>query len=111
MTATGSFTEAIAKWKLSLQTVEAVLSVWLEVQAKWAEMEEVIYVETFPCLDVPSNSRTQTFTSDDVRSSLFHDAYTFSLVDRDFRGLMRSTVKNSNVLQCSSKNGVFVTVM
>ena len=39
--AAGSFLDEIVKWQKLLQTIEAVLTVWLEVQQKWLEIEEV----------------------------------------------------------------------
>ena len=29
------------KWQKRLQTIEAVMNIWLEVQEKWTELEEV----------------------------------------------------------------------
>lgn len=37
----GSFADDIMKWQKRLQTIEAVLTVWLEVQEKWIELEDV----------------------------------------------------------------------
>ena len=39
--AAGSFSEELGKWKKWFQTTEIVLGVWLEVQTKWCELEEV----------------------------------------------------------------------
>ena len=39
--AAGSFSDDIMKWQKRLQTIEAVLTVWLEVQEKWIELEDV----------------------------------------------------------------------
>lgn len=41
--AAGSFADDIMKWQKRLQTIEAVLTVWLEVQEKWIELEDVIF--------------------------------------------------------------------
>ena len=40
--AAGSFLDEVVKWQKRLQTIEAVLATWLEVQEKWVELEEVI---------------------------------------------------------------------
>lgn len=40
-TAASSFTDEIVKWQKQLQTIEAVLTVWLEVQDMWVELEDV----------------------------------------------------------------------
>lgn len=39
--AASSFADDIMKWQKRLQIIEGVLSVWLEVQAKWVELEDV----------------------------------------------------------------------
>lgn len=39
--AAGSFLDEVMKWQKKLQNVEAVLSVWLDVQGRWTELEEV----------------------------------------------------------------------
>ena len=39
--AAGSFLDEVTKWQKRLQTIEAVLTVWLDVQEKWVELEEV----------------------------------------------------------------------
>lgn len=39
-----SFTDEIQKWQKQLQTIEAVLSVWLDVQDKWMQLEDVSMV-------------------------------------------------------------------
>ena len=43
--AAGSFMDEVVKWQKRLQTIEAVLSIWLEVQDKWAELEEVRFLK------------------------------------------------------------------
>ena len=39
--AAASFSEDLSKWHKQLQTVEAVLRVWLQVQQLWVQLEEV----------------------------------------------------------------------
>jgi dynein heavy chain len=39
--AAGSFLDEVMKWQKRLQTIEAVLTTWLQVQEKWLELEEV----------------------------------------------------------------------
>ncbi|XP_069115919.1 uncharacterized protein [Argopecten irradians] len=85
--AAGSFLDDVLKWQKKLQTIEAVLTTWLEVQEKWVELEEV-------------------FSGADVRTSLSHDANRFAVVNKDFRLLMRATEKNPNVLQCCSRKNI-----
>ncbi|KAL3885754.1 hypothetical protein ACJMK2_025795 [Sinanodonta woodiana] len=85
--AAGSFLDDVVKWQKRLQTIEAVLTSWLEVQEKWVELEEI-------------------FSGADVRTSLSHDANRFAIVNKDFRLLMRATEKNPNVLQCCSRRNI-----
>ncbi|XP_052258855.1 uncharacterized protein LOC127863384 isoform X2 [Dreissena polymorpha] len=86
-TAAGNFVDEVVKWQKRLQTIEAVLSTWLEVQEKWVELEEV-------------------YSSADVRTALPHDANRFAVANRDFKLLMRATEKNPNVLQCCSRKNI-----
>jgi len=39
--AAASFTDDLQRWHKQLQTIEAVLGVWLDVQQLWVQMEEV----------------------------------------------------------------------
>ena len=45
--AAGSYSEELAKWTKSLQTIETVLGVWVDFQIKWAETEEVRAVQNY----------------------------------------------------------------
>ncbi|KAK7479591.1 hypothetical protein BaRGS_00029140 [Batillaria attramentaria] len=85
--AAGSFLDEVLKWQKKLQTIEAVMTTWLEVQDKWVELEEV-------------------YTGADVRTALHHDANRFAMVNKDFRLLMRATERNPNVLQCCSRKNI-----
>ncbi|XP_033641711.1 dynein beta chain, flagellar outer arm-like [Asterias rubens] len=85
--AAGSFLDEVTKWQKRLQTIEAVLSTWLEVQEKWVELEEI-------------------FSGSDVKTSLNHEAGLFGSANRDFRLLMRASEKNPNVLQCCQRRGI-----
>lgn len=38
--------DEVVKWQKRLQTIEAVVSLWLEVQDKWTELEEVSELTT-----------------------------------------------------------------
>ncbi len=38
--AAGSFLDEVLKWQKRLQTIEAVVTAWLDVQEKWIELEE-----------------------------------------------------------------------
>ena len=56
--AAGSFLDEVVKWQKRLQTIEAVLSTWLEVQEKWVELEEVGMVSS------EKNGRKYKFDND-----------------------------------------------
>lgn len=88
--AAGSFMDEVLKWQKRLQTIEAVVHVWLEVQDKWIELEEV-------------------FTTAEIKSSLIKDCQLFDEVNRDFKLLMRATEKNPNILQCCSRKSMCQT--
>jgi dynein heavy chain len=66
--------------------METVLSVWLEVQNKWCELEEM-------------------FSTSEVLLNLPHDAYRFVTVGKEFSELLKKTSKNPNILQCCCKDG------
>jgi energy-coupling factor transporter ATP-binding protein EcfA2 len=67
--------------------METVLSVWLEVQNKWCELEEM-------------------FSTSEVLLNLPHDAYRFVTVGKEFSELLKKTSKNPNILQCCCKDGM-----
>ncbi|KAL5020323.1 hypothetical protein ScPMuIL_003215 [Solemya velum] len=85
--AAGSFLDEVVKWQKRLQTIEAVLSTWLQLQEKWVELEEI-------------------YSSAEVRTCLAHDSNRFAVVNHDFRLLMKATEKNPNVLQCCSRKSI-----
>ncbi|KAK2150969.1 hypothetical protein LSH36_380g01060, partial [Paralvinella palmiformis] len=89
--AAGSFLDEVIKWQKRLQIIEAVLTKWLEVQEKWAELEEV-------------------YGTQEIRNALLHDGNTFALVSRDFKMLMKATEKNPNVLQCCQRKSKTISM-
>ena len=48
----GSFMDDVVKWQKRLQTIEAVLRTWLEVQELWIELEEVKCLSVCVCVCV-----------------------------------------------------------
>ena len=112
--AAGSFLDEVMKWQKRLQTIEAVLTTWLDVQEKWVELEEVKDIQ-LTVHDVSRNisyssSKTsfcfhilQVYSSQDVMTALPNDANIFATVSRDFKLFMRATEKNPNVLQCCQR--------
>lgn len=39
--AIGSFLDEVTKWQKKLQLIEAVLEVWMRVQEKWVQLEDI----------------------------------------------------------------------
>ena len=56
--AAGSFLDEVMKWQKRLQTIEAALTIWLEVQEKWVELEEVKHNTHM--------TKSWTYTGDDM---------------------------------------------
>ncbi|ELU01784.1 hypothetical protein CAPTEDRAFT_107783 [Capitella teleta] len=86
--AAGSFLDEVMKWQKRLQTVEAVLSMWLQVQEKWLQIEEV-------------------WLHDELKQALPTDSNLFAQINRDFHLLMRATERNPNVLMCCQRKSSF----
>lgn len=139
--AAGSFLDELVKWQKGLQTIEAVLTVWLSVQDKWLQLEEVLTttVSLFIIFDfidlvfrcchmyhicyqvvhiiinfykiITIVKCVQIFTMADVKTALSHDSHQFAVVNRDFRILMRATEKNPNVLQCCQRKSELINFL
>ena len=64
--AAGSFTDDILKWQKRLQTIEAVLTVWLDVQEKWVELEDVCQQTVCVLVTVTLISEPSIFNLDNL---------------------------------------------
>ncbi len=84
----GSFYDEIIKWSNTLQNIEAVIKVWDLVQMKWKRLEPV-------------------YTSFDMQPLDPVEASNFYKTDKDFKNLMKATVKNSNILKCCQRKSKF----
>ena len=80
----GSFYDEIIKWSNTMQNIEAVMRVWDVVQVKWKRLEPI-------------------YTSYEIQSVLPNDASNYFKTDKDFKNLMKATVKNNNILKCCQR--------
>uniref|UniRef100_A0A1X7UKN4 Uncharacterized protein n=1 Tax=Amphimedon queenslandica TaxID=400682 RepID=A0A1X7UKN4_AMPQE len=76
-----SFSEELQHWHKQLQTVEAVLRVWLQVQTHWVQLEEVL-------------------TSIEAAQHLPSTYFNFTTINKEWKQLLKSTAKSPNVIQC-----------
>ena len=81
-----SFSEELQHWHKQLQTVEAVLRVWLQVQTHWVQLEEVL-------------------TSTEAAQHLPSTHFNFSTINKEWKQLLKSTAKSPNVIQCCLQEG------
>jgi dynein heavy chain len=71
--------DELNSWHKQLQTVEAVLRLWLQVQTLWIQLEEVL-------------------SSAESAQHLPTVHYNFSTVDKEWKQLLKNTVKSPNVI-------------
>ncbi|PAA93228.1 hypothetical protein BOX15_Mlig011306g2 [Macrostomum lignano] len=79
----GSYVDDIGKWQRTLQHIETVLILWLRVQDKWLQMQNI-------------------YESEKAFSALPEYAK-FQIASADFKRLMQATKKNQNLLQCCNR--------
>lgn len=84
--ATTSFLDDLSYWHKQLQTVEAVLRVWCQVQTLWVQLEEVM-------------------TSGEAVQHLPTPHFNFTTMDKEWRELMKTTSKSPNVLSICLQEG------
>ena len=84
--ATTSFLDDLSYWHKQLQTVEAVLRVWCQVQTLWVQLEEVM-------------------TSGEAVQHLPTSHFNFTTIDKEWRELMKTTSKSPNVLSICLQEG------
>ena len=86
--AASSFADELQRWHKQLQTVEAVLLVWEEVQELWIQLEDF-------------------YGSSEVAQHLPTPHFIFTAVDKEWKELMAATDKNRSVLStCLQEGGV-----
>lgn len=116
-----SFTDDLHKWHKQLQTIEAVLGIWLKIQLLWVQLEEVwapgshhpkfCEIECFTTFIETSLINVQVYGSSEVQQHLPNHVYTFSNVDREWRELMKATSKNPAVINVCLKEGELYSVL
>ena len=107
-----SFADELHKWHKQLQTIEAVLVVWLKVQQLWVQLEEVCMVSLSRAMSCklcvycpPINFLCmQVYQSSDLQQHLSSYAFSFANADREFKDLMSLTAKNPAVLAVCLKD-------
>ncbi|KAM4795913.1 dynein axonemal heavy chain 9-like [Rhinophrynus dorsalis] len=83
----GSFLDELIKWRKKLQVIETTVQLWLLVQEKWTQLEEVFSTLAF-CVAMPREA------------VLFADAH------HHFCRLMKSVEDNPNILQNCMRRGL-----
>lgn len=83
------FLTEVSTWQKQLSTVDAVISIWMEVQRAWSHLESIF------------------IGSDDIRNQLPEDSRRFDGVDTDFKELARDSVTTPNVVVCCTKPKLF----
>ena len=81
-----SFTDELGYWHKQLQTVEAVLRLWLQVQNLWILLEEIL-------------------TSGEAAQHLPTAHFNFTMVDKDWKLLLKNTAKSPNVISTCLQEG------
>ncbi|XP_040278224.1 dynein beta chain, flagellar outer arm-like [Bufo bufo] len=83
----GSFLDDVTKWQKKLQVIETTVHLWLSVQEKWTQMEEVFSTLAF-------------------RVAMPREANLFADVHHHFCRLMKSVEENTNILQNCTRRGL-----
>ncbi|XP_075707241.1 uncharacterized protein LOC142741794 [Rhinoderma darwinii] len=83
----GSFLDDVTKWQKKLQIIETTVHLWLSVQEKWTQMEEVFSTLAF-------------------RVAMPREANLFADVHHHFCRLMKSVEENPNILQNCIRRGL-----
>ncbi|KAE8625049.1 hypothetical protein XENTR_v10006145 [Xenopus tropicalis] len=83
----GSFLDELHKWHRKLQIIESTVQLWLSVQDKWTQLEEVF--STLP-----------------YRVAMPREAVLFADVHHHFCCLMKSVEDNPNILQTCMRGGL-----
>ncbi|XP_068122143.1 uncharacterized protein [Hyperolius riggenbachi] len=83
----GSFLDEVTKWQKKLQAIEMTVQLWLSVQNKWTQLEEVFSTLAF-------------------RVAMPREAILFADVNHHFCRLMKSVEENPNILQNCMRRGL-----
>ncbi|XP_018424228.1 PREDICTED: dynein beta chain, flagellar outer arm-like [Nanorana parkeri] len=83
----GSFLDDVTKWQKKLQVIETTVQLWLSVQDKWTQLEEVFSTLAF-------------------RVAMPREAILFADVHHHYCRLMKSVEENPNILQNCMRRGL-----
>lgn len=76
----------IQVWEDRLLYIQETLDEWLKMQAQWLYLEPI-------------------FSSEDIMQQMPEEGRLFQVVDRNWKDVMRNTVKDPSVLKVCSKQG------
>ena len=86
------FSAQVSDWDKKLNLVSECVEVWLVVQTKWAYLEGIF------------------IGSEDIKMQLPEEAKRFAAIDKDFKAIMTSTVKDPNVVTACCEPGRLATL-
>ncbi|KAF7258254.1 hypothetical protein EG68_04624 [Paragonimus skrjabini miyazakii] len=81
------FEVEIKQWEERLLYIQETIDEWLKMQAQWLYLEPI-------------------FCSEDIMQQMPEEGRLFQVVDRNWRDIMRNTVKDANVLKATSFPGI-----
>uniref|UniRef100_G3QM43 Dynein axonemal heavy chain 17 n=1 Tax=Gorilla gorilla gorilla TaxID=9595 RepID=G3QM43_GORGO len=83
------FLKEVTSWQQKLSTADSIISIWFEVQRTWSHLESIF------------------IGSEDIRAQLPGDSQRFDNIDQEFKALMEDAVKTPNVVEATSKPGLY----
>ena len=83
------FLESVSGWQKKLSTTDSVMTIWFEVQRTWSHLESIF------------------IGSEDIREQLREDAERFDVIDSEFKQIMADAAKQTNVVLCTNKPGLY----
>ncbi|XP_017734860.1 PREDICTED: dynein heavy chain 17, axonemal isoform X1 [Rhinopithecus bieti] len=83
------FLKEVTSWQQKLSMADSVISIWFEVQRTWSHLESIF------------------IGSEDIRAQLPEDSQRFDDIDQEFKALMEDAVKTPNVVEATSKPGLY----
>lgn len=82
------FLTEVSSWQKKLSQADQVISILLEVQRTWSNLESIF------------------IGSEDIRYQLPEDTDRFEQIDKDFKQICNDNVKNLNVVVCTNREGL-----
>ncbi|CAF3483983.1 unnamed protein product [Rotaria sp. Silwood1] len=81
------FEEEIKAWEARLLLIQAIIDVWLKVQANWLYLDPI-------------------FSSEDINQQMPEEGRLFSTVDRNYKDIMRHLDKDQHVMAATGLSGL-----